>query len=82
MNFEDRMRQLAAAILQYEADTLAKVDWDGRMQLSALGDPETALLVADVITAARDRIGTDYDIASPLEYAITLLDEHYAKDSK
>ena len=57
-------------------------NWSGYENAQLYLDPTTALLVADVITAARDRIGTDYDIASPLEYAITLLDEHYAKALK
>jgi len=79
MNFEEHMQQLASAILQLEADTLAEVDRDGRMQLSALGDPETALLVAHVIEAVRTRIETSYKGTAELEYALSALDEHYRR---
>jgi len=84
MNFEDRMRQLASAILQYEVDDTGWVDWDGRSQLSTFNGPETMLLVADLIAAARDRVELDLEADSPcwshLQGAIDALDAHHEKE--
>ena len=54
MKFEERIRELAREIVENEAPDPVNVDWTGRDDLKDLNTPETALLVAGVIAAARE----------------------------
>lgn len=84
MNFEQRMRDLARSIFQYQADNPDSVDWDGRDQVSHFCDEAILLLVADVIATSRKLLTRTYDedLIQELDNAIDSLDTHYAKDIK
>jgi len=59
-------------------------NWSGYENAPLYLDPATAKLVADVITAARDRVELDLEADLPcwshLQGAIDALDTHHAKE--
>ena len=57
-------------------------NWSGYENAQIYLDPTTAKLVAEVLAAARDRVGAEYDTLNQLEYALHELDTHYAKEHK